>query len=213
MLRVKICGVTRPEDAVAAAALGADAIGLIFHPSSPRYVDIDRARRIVGSLPPWVARVGVFVDREPDDVRETVRSVGLTAVQLHGDEDRAYVDELRLTVPAIKAIRVTTGWQERLTEFVGLPILLDHGRSGTPGGTGERWNWDDFARAARPVYFILAGGLTPENAGEAIARLRPDAVDVATGVEQKPGVKDPDKLRRFFAAVQPFRMPTGNQGS
>lgn len=213
MLRVKICGVTRPEDAIAAAALGADAIGLIFHPSSPRYVDVDRARQVANSLPPWVARVGVFVDREPDDVREIVRSVGLTAVQLHGDEDRAYVDELRLTLPAIKAIRVTTGWQERLTEFAGMPILLDHGRHETPGGTGARWNWDDFAGAVRPAYFILAGGLTPENAGEAIARLRPDAVDVATGVEQKPGVKDPDKLRRFFAAVQPFRMPAGNQGS
>lgn len=205
MLRVKICGVTRAEDATLAAELGADAIGMVFYEPSPRSVFVPQAIDIVQHLPPWVARIGVFVDADIARVREVVDQVGLTAVQLHGAETPEYIAALGLNVPIIKAMKAEPGWQERLTAYAGLPILLDHAGAGSPGGTGEMWDWDSFDPSVRPDYFILAGGLTPENIAAAVNQLSPDAIDVASGVEREPGIKDKERLKAFLKAVAPFR--------
>jgi len=208
MLRVKICGITQAEDARAAAAAGADAIGLVFHPSSPRAVTRGAARTIAAALPPWVARVGVFVDADPVEVRCTVEDVGLTAVQLHGDETAAYIDRLGLRIPVIKAIAMKDGWERVAECFAHVPILLDHARPDAPGGTGRAWNYARFHRSLRPSWFILAGGLDAANVANAVERLRPDAVDVSTGVESAPGIKDQRKIADFMRAVEPFRAET-----
>jgi len=213
MLRVKVCGITRPEDARDAASLGADAIGLVFHAPSPRAVTTDTARAIVRGLPPWVARIGVFVNAEPADVRHAVEVVGLTGIQLHGEETLDYIQFLNLNIPVIKALSVKDGWERQLTYFAELPILLDAAEAGTPGGTGRAWDYTRFRDEFRPSWFILAGGLNPANVAGAVTRLLPDAVDVSTGVESAPGKKDAGKMAAFMRAVAPFRSGSRAKGS
>ncbi len=199
--RVKICGVTRVEDALLAAELGAAAIGFIFWPGSPRYVDAARARLMAQALPPFVAAVGVFADQPVDDLRRIVETVKLGAVQLHGRESVA--DFESLGCPLIKTVAVGGGAAPpRLSEIPAhVAVLLDADDAQRLGGTGRTIDWAIAAgiAAMRPV--ILSGGLRPENVADAIRTVRPAAVDVASGVEREPGVKDAAKLKAFFEAV------------
>jgi indole-3-glycerol phosphate synthase/phosphoribosylanthranilate isomerase len=204
---IKICGITSREDAAVAVAAGADAIGFVFWPRSPRAVDPATARAIAATLPPFILRIGVFVDASPEEMRRVADEVGLDMVQLHGAETPEAVT--RAPRRAVKAVRVGPGFQPaEALRYSGTAaaLLLDtrlDGDGGPPGGTGRTFDWS----LVRPVregtsYLILAGGLTPDNVGEAIAAVRPDAVDVSSGVESAPGKKDPAKVRAFVDAVR-----------
>jgi phosphoribosylanthranilate isomerase len=201
--RVKICGITRLEDAQLAVELGAAALGFNFYPSSPRYIPPSSARKIVMKLPPLVTTVGVFANVTNDEIVAGVaRQAGVTRVQLHGSQlpplDRALAD-FRL----IRAVAVTEEFQaESLRGLRGDAFLLDAYDPSLPGGTGKPFNWSLAREANRFGTIILAGGLTPENVGQAIREVRPFAVDVASGVEDTPGVKDAGKLRAFFREVE-----------
>jgi phosphoribosylanthranilate isomerase len=198
--RVKVCGITNREDARQAVDLGADALGFIFHPASPRYIAPEAAARIIRDLPPFVASVGVFVDASVLRVRSVVRTCLLSAVQFHGEETPAYCGGFPVKV--IKAFRVKgTRLPRGLTRFVVDAILLDTFRSGVPGGTGQVFDWDVANRAKRYGRIILAGGLNPANVRDAVQAVRPFAVDVSSGVEAFPGKKDPKLLEAFFHQV------------
>jgi phosphoribosylanthranilate isomerase len=202
MTRVKVCGIRRIEDASLAVELGASALGFIFWPSSPRFVEPDRARDIVASLPPFVASVGVFVDQPADYVADVARALKLSLVQLHGRE--AVGDYVSRGLRVVKAVAVgpQTGAEQavlRLPADVG--VLLDAHDPIRRGGTGQTIDWEQAGRLARTRAVILSGGLNADNVKSAIAAVRPHAVDVSTGVESRPGVKDEGKLRGFFAAV------------
>ncbi len=207
MTKIKFCGITRLEDAELAVAAGAWAVGLIFWPGSPRRAELDAAVEIAAVLKRRAEVVGVFVNATLDHVAQTADAVGFTIVQLHGDEGPAYCAEAarRTGCKVIKAVRVRSGADvQALTPFHTDFHLLDSYTAGVPGGTGETFAWD-LARVhstpGHPVPVILSGGLTPDNVADAIAAVRPFAVDVASGVERRPGEKDPDKLRAFAAAV------------
>ena len=200
--RVKICGITRWEDARLAVELGAAALGFNFYPPSPRYVDPAAAHAIILKLPPLVTAVGVFAN-EPDDahVARVTRESGVTTVQLHGPRYPP-LDGALAGFPRIRAVVVKEGFRpELLREFGGGTFLLDTFDAKLPGGTGKPFDWALAREANRFGTIILAGGLTPENVGQAIRMVRPFAVDVASGVEAAPGKKDPKKMRAFFAAV------------
>lgn len=205
MLSVKFCGFTRAQDARLAGELGVDAIGLILYKKSPRYISPDGARRVVQALPPWTARVGVFVNEEPAAIREAVDALGLSAIQLHGDESPAFIEDLALHIPVIKALSASDGWQQRVQTYSAHPILLDRAVPGNPGGTGQTWDWSEMEEESRPGYFILAGGLHADNVKDAVDTLRPDAVDVSSGIERSPGIKDSDRMKAFMKAVEQFR--------
>lgn len=200
--RVKICGITCVEDGLAAAAAGADAIGLVFYPASPRAVSIAKAEAICAALPPFIARVGLFVDADPDQIVRVLAQVPLTLLQFHGNETPA--DCARFGRPFLKALRMReeTDVGDELVRFAqAQALLLDTYKAGTPGGTGERFDW----RRVPPecaARIVLAGGLNPENVGRAVTQVRPYAVDVSGGVESAPGVKDWRRMREFVAAVQ-----------
>ena len=196
---VKICGITRLADAQAAVACGAHALGFVFWPKSPRFIDPFRARAIAAALPPFVAAVGVFVNQPAEYVNGVASLVGLSAVQLHGDEDETFAGAIRR--PVIKAIGFgpgdvrIDGWPARYT------LLLDAHDPDERGGTGRPIDWSRAASvaAARPV--VLAGGLRPENVAEAIRIVNPFGIDVSSGVEDAPGVKDHARLRALFQAL------------
>ncbi len=193
---VKICGVTRPEDAAFAAAQGATAIGLNFWPGSKRFVEDARAREIIAAIPPGVLRVGVFVNAHPLVVTETLAELGLDLIQLHGDERVAGWEELP-PKRIVRAIRVydDASLKEALTWDPAFFIFDAH----TPsfGGAGVTAPWGLIAQGARRP-FLLAGGLTPENVGDAIQTVKPDGVDVASGVESSPGIKDRGRMEAFL---------------
>lgn len=200
--RIKICGMTRPEDAAAAVASGADAIGLIFA-RSPRQVTLAQAAAVVEVVPPPVGRIGVFVDAGLQEIEAAVESLALTAVQLHGSEPPVLC--AALSVPAIKAVRVGTDFSFAATEpyrGYAAALLLDTYVADQAGGTATPFSWHDVGEPpvwAPPVF--VAGGLRPDNVGEAIRAMRPYAVDVSSGVESSPGIKDHDAITRFCAAV------------
>jgi phosphoribosylanthranilate isomerase len=199
MVRVKICGVTTPEDAALAAELGASAIGMVFWPKSPRAIDRVRAKQIVAALPPLVWAIGVFVDQTEEAVA-IAQDVGLTAIQLHGDEPPdSYRD---LPVRVIKAIGVRD--ESAVAAAAAVPahvtVLLDAHDPVKRGGTGTAIDWSIAARIARQRPVILSGGLNPENVAGAIAAVKPAAIDVSSGVESAPGRKDCAKLRSLFSA-------------
>jgi phosphoribosylanthranilate isomerase len=198
---VKICGITRLEDAERAVALGADAIGFVFWPKSPRFIEPGAARAIVRSLPAAVAPVGVFVNQTHGEVARIAGEVGLGMVQLHGDETVEYA--AAVGPPVIKAIAVgpetTPSDADRWPATVTL--LLDVHDPVRRGGTGRRVDWERAAAIAARRRTLLAGGLTPENVGEGIARVRPFGVDVSSGVEARPGIKDHARLRALFDAI------------
>jgi phosphoribosylanthranilate isomerase len=199
-VRVKICGLTRLEDALAAVRLGADALGFNFWPGSRRFIAPAAAREIVRRLPPLVTAVGVFVDPSREEVLRAVEISGVVVAQLHGDEPPAFCAALPL--PVLKAIRVRdTASLEALGAYQVAGFLLDSASPGY-GGSGATFDWSlaAAAAAARPV--ILAGGLGPANVAAAVRAVRPFAVDVASGVESAPGVKDEQLMRRFIEAAK-----------
>jgi phosphoribosylanthranilate isomerase len=201
MTRVKICGITNLEDALFAAETGADALGFVFYAKSPRCIAPDRAREIILRLPPFVAKVGVFVNEELDRMREIMAHCHLDYAQLHGDETPEQVTVL--APRAIKAVRVRSAADvERLSDYRAAAYLLDAYHPTKPGGTGETWDWELAAVAKQYGPIILAGGLTPDNVATAIQRVHPYAVDVSSGVEAAPGIKDHQKVQRFIIAAK-----------
>ncbi|MCI3946594.1 N-(5'phosphoribosyl)anthranilate isomerase [Pseudomonas syringae] len=201
-VRSKICGITRIEDALAAVEAGADAIGLVFYPKSPRAVTVLQARAIIAGLPPFVTTVGLFVNASRCELNETLDAVALDMLQFHGDETPEACDGYHR--PYIKALRVKAGddiAQACRAYRNARGVLLDTYVEGVPGGTGETFDWalipDDLDK---PV--ILAGGLTSANVAQAIAQVRPYAVDVSGGVEKSKGIKDREKILAFMSAVQ-----------
>jgi phosphoribosylanthranilate isomerase len=205
MVRVKICGITNLEDALAAVEAGADALGFNFYPKSPRSIEPERARAIIERLPPFVTPVGVFVNEyDLEAIARVVTCARLAVVQLHGDEPPAFCRQVAERWRVIKAVRVASEIDPRgLADYSVHALLLDAARPGAYGGTGERFNWELARRVARVVpTLILAGGLSPENVAEAIRLVRPYAVDVCTGVEARPGKKDPERMRAFIAVAK-----------
>ncbi|MBE2295624.1 MAG: phosphoribosylanthranilate isomerase [Phycisphaerales bacterium] len=199
--RVKICGITRPEDGVIAAELGADAIGLVFHPPSPRCVNADAARQIVAALPPFVTTVGLFRNDEPETVHRILRQISLQMLQFHGDEDPEYCAAFGL--PYLKAVPMGAhadpqAYEQRFTDATAL--LLDSHGSTQMGGSGHGFDWAKIPSERRKP-LILAGGLHPGNVGTAIRQVRPYAVDVSSGVETAKGIKDAELMRAFFRGV------------
>ncbi|MDZ7706026.1 MAG: phosphoribosylanthranilate isomerase [Trueperaceae bacterium] len=204
-MRIKICGLTRPEDAVAAEAAGADALGLIFAERSKRYVTPDRAKEISDAVGPFVTRVGVFVDAPLDTVREAVGTVRLDAVQLHGSEDDDYMVALRPEVRVIKALSFTPGLTPEVLDALPVDgVLLD----GLVPGSGSSFDWSQAVALRGLPNLILAGGLDAANVAAGIRALRPYGVDVASGVEAAPGVKHAEKMRAFVRAARAAELST-----
>lgn len=203
--KVKICGITNAADAQVAVEAGADAVGFVFHRKSPRRVAVDVVKAIVSELPPFVLPVGVFVNEDAKIVRDLMDECGLALAQLHGDEPASYCE--RLGRPILKAIRLRDrGSFLALAEFQGRAqvrgFVVDAFSEEAYGGTGQTTDWTLAAEAAEAAKILLAGGLTAENVGEAIEKVRPYGVDVSSGVEASPGKKDPEKVRAFIRAVR-----------
>ncbi len=203
--RIKICGITNKSDARVAWQAGADAIGMVFYEKSPRNVELSTAKEIGKSLPPFVTMTGLFVNSSEQEVKQVLKEVALDLLQFHGDEDEKFCR--RFGRPYVKVIRVED-YDEIDSICRQYPsargILLDSYKKGTPGGTGEILDWNRIPKdISHPV--ILAGGLNPENVGKAISKIQPWAVDVSSGVEHSPGVKDPQKVERFIRAAHAFK--------
>ncbi|MGY4534801.1 phosphoribosylanthranilate isomerase [Pseudomonas sp. TE3786] len=205
IVRSKICGITRLEDALVAVEAGADAIGFVFYAKSPRAVTAEQVRAIIAALPPFVTTVGLFVDMPRAELEALLQRVPLDLLQFHGDE--AAADCAGYGRPYIKALRVQAG--DDVAAMIALypeasGILLDTFVAGVPGGTGEAFDWGLVpAQPSKPI--ILAGGLTAENVADAIEQVQPYAVDVSGGVEQSKGIKSAEKVRAFIAAVKRTR--------
>jgi phosphoribosylanthranilate isomerase len=204
--RVKICGITRVEDGLAAARLGADAIGLVFYARSPRAVSIPQAQALVGALPPFVTSVGLFVDAAPEEIRRVLAAVPLDLLQFHGNEPPAACRGYGR--PYIKVVHMAED-----TDLAGLArpyddaagILVDTYVKGVPGGTGQVFDWSRLP-AALACPMILAGGLTPDNVAAAVTQVRPWAVDVSGGVEAAPGIKVAAKIAAFIRGVNSVQI-------
>ena len=204
-VRIKICGLTNLDDARAAVDAGADALGFIFFPGSPRYITPAAAAQIIAQLPPFVSAVGVFVDEPASSLLATANAVGINTIQLHGNESPDFCDSIpRDRFKVIKAFRVKDQSSlVSLKDFRSSAFLLDSYVPGQLGGTGARFNWDLAVQASRlNIPIILAGGLVPENIRDAVAKVTPYAVDVSSGVESAPGKKDHNKVRAFIAAAR-----------
>jgi phosphoribosylanthranilate isomerase len=213
MFRIKICGITTVEDAMRAAAAGADAVGLNFYPKSPRFVDVPTAEAIVHALPSGIARVGLFVNREAHEIRELFGRLGLDLIQLHGDESPSFLTALG-GLPILRSFRITADGLDPVLDYLSecrqrncLPqrVLLDACKKGHYGGTGELADWAaarQYPAASWHPPLVLAGGLTPGNVAEAIAMVRPSGVDTASGVERSPGHKDPRLVEDFVRAAR-----------
>jgi phosphoribosylanthranilate isomerase len=194
---LKVCGMTRVGDAVHAVREGATAIGFVFWKGSPRYIEPNRAGEIAAALPATVTTVGVFVNEPVDAIRETARVAGLRMVQLHGDESSAYVK--RIDQPVMRAVTLDTMVETAKTWPADTTLLLDSTDPSRRGAGRAAVDWPRAAVITRGRRVVLAGGLTPDNIEEAIVTVRPIGVDVASGVESAPGVKDLDKVARFLA--------------
>ncbi|HEX7570894.1 MAG TPA: phosphoribosylanthranilate isomerase [Verrucomicrobiae bacterium] len=200
--QVKICGVTSVADALAAAGAGADMVGLMFYDGSPRHVTLAQAAEIARAVPPFVLKVGVFVNPDEAQVMEAIAACGLNLLQFHGDEPSDFCTQFG--VMSLKALRVRDSESlQTLANFHTDAFLLDAYSKGGLGGTGEKFNWDLAVAAqkfGKPIF--LAGGLTPENVADAVRQVRPFAVDVSSGVEAAPGKKDAAKVRAFIQAAK-----------
>ena len=201
MTPIKICGITRCEDAALAVRLGAACVGFVFWPQSPRFVEPAAAADILAALPPHVAGVGVFVNQAIDEVNAIADRVGLGAVQLHGDEPVAAC--VRCSRRVIKAVRLSAGSTPDAVDAVWskATVLLDAFDPVRRGGTGRLVDWTLAARIAHRRRTILSGGLRAENVGEAVRRVAPYGLDVSSGVESRPGIKAPERMQAFFEAV------------
>ena len=196
-MKVKICGITNIDDALYAAELGADALGFIFVKSSPRFVTPKAARKIIQELPPFIVPVGVFVDVPKEEIVEMIEQTGIKFVQLHGNETPEQLAGFPVSV--YKSFRVDSSFNpEILSRYKGSAYLLDTKISGELGGTGKTFNWEIAVKAKKYGRIILAGGLTPENIIDAVRIAQPYAVDVNSGVEERPGKKDQIKLKSLF---------------
>jgi phosphoribosylanthranilate isomerase len=200
--RVKVCGICTADDADAAVSAGADAIGMVFYPKSPRHVSISAAREIASSIPPFVTTVGLFVNSSSEAINDVLSEVQLGLLQFHGNEDEVFCKSFNL--PYIKALRVKaeTDLYQQCEQYASARgVLLDSYKKGMPGGTGEIFDWDVIPDdLSLPV--ILAGGLNANNVAQAISTVNPWAVDVSSGVEESPGKKDQQKILQFFNAVE-----------
>lgn len=199
--RVKICGITRIEDALAAVQHGADAIGLVFYAPSPRNVSVEMASEIIAALPPFVSTVGLFVNASTSEINHVLANVSLSTLQFHGDEVMEECEQFSL--PYFKAIRVKsdTNLLQCAVEFSSAQaLLLDTYSDASVGGTGQIFDWGLIPKnISKPI--VLAGGLTAENVGKAVKQVRPYAVDVSGGVELSKGIKDVNKIAAFMSAV------------
>jgi phosphoribosylanthranilate isomerase len=207
MLRIKICGLTTPQDAAAAIEFGADALGFNFFPGSKRYLQVEQSRDWISALPGTAEKVGILVDPSPERAREIAALPGITALQLHGIETPQFCRQLAEEgIRFEKAIAVpSAGSLATLPDFFTRRVLLDSGGPGQFGGSGRTFPWGiarEFVSANPHLRVILAGGLTPENVAEAISMVRPFGVDVTSGVESTPGRKDHGRMRAFIAAAQ-----------
>ena len=204
MVRVKICGITNAADALAAIDAGANLLGFNFYEKSPRFITEPDALKIRSQLPKKVEAVGIFVNTSAADVAAHCRSLELSAAQLHGDETPKVAADIALVLPVIKAFRVDSGFRlESLDEYPSVfAFLFDAAEAGQYGGTGHSTDWDVARRAAAGHRIILAGGLKVENVAAAVRIVRPYAVDVASGIESKPGKKDHSLLRQFIQEVR-----------
>lgn len=200
MTGIKICGITNREDALCAAASGADAVGFIFHEASSRYITPQRAREITAVLPYGIVRIGVFVNGEEEVVRRTAGSCGLDMIQLHGDESPEYC---RRFPPGAIIKAVFPGKPEEwFDDYRVRAFLVDSRRPGRYGGTGEKADWGLAARVARRYPLILAGGLNGENITDALTQVEPGAVDINSGIEISPGIKDHERMKRIIAIIK-----------
>jgi len=197
MVKVKICGITNLEDAQIAVDAGADALGFVFYPASPRHIFPEEASRIIRSLPPFVQTVGLFVNESADIINETADRCGLDIVQLHGDESPAFCQTIKRRL--IKALRIKDmASLDAINDYQVSSFLLDAWSPDAFGGTGKTFNWEIAECAARKTRIILAGGLTPANVADAIRRTGPYGVDVSSSLELSPGKKDPVKVIEFI---------------
>jgi phosphoribosylanthranilate isomerase len=200
--KVKICGITNLADAQTAVAAGADAIGFIFYDKSPRCVTIEKAAEISRQLPPFILKVGVFVNAGEEFVFRAISEAGLTMLQFHGDEPPEFCAQFGLM--SMKAFRIRDAESlKQIPDYQTEAYLLDAYSPEARGGTGHSFNWDlaiEAKKFGKPVF--LSGGLTPENVAEAVQKIQPFAVDVSSGVEMSPGKKDAEKVKAFIAAVR-----------
>jgi len=211
--QVKICGLTQVDEAVACASLGADAIGFVFYPASPRAITADEARDISMALPASVCRVGVFVDEDADTILHTVATARLQAVQLHGMESPQLVEQIAaegvLVIKALFSHRAP--FFNDAANFPAAAFLVECGEGPLPGGNARAWDFSLLRNFGETFPLVLAGGLSIANVGEAIHQSRPDAVDISSGVEREPGKKDLVKVKQFITAVRTVRMATSNR--
>jgi len=205
--QVKICGLTRADQSIACAELGADAIGCVFYSKSPRNVSLDQAKEIIHVLPPHVKGTGVFVNAAYDEIMHIVDYCGLTAVQLHGQESADLIRRLiQQKIVVIKALFMTREpFLHQAKEYPVSAYLVECGKGQLPGGNAMTWNWKDTREFGKAHSMILAGGLTPENVTQAFSDAIPAAVDVSSGVESSPGIKDLGKVASFLNAVKNCR--------
>jgi len=211
-VKIKICGITRLQDALDACDLGADLLGFNFIPESKRYINPYTAREIIASLPPFVMSVGVFADEEPGIVNDMTRFLNLDAVQLHGKESPSYCT--RINMPVIKAMRVGSEKDLEEVERFDVPaLLLDSRVEGVLGGSGKTFSWHLASELCDVKRVFVAGGITPDNVALAVQTLSPFGVDTASGVEIEPGIKDRDLMKKFMVVARQAAAQNGGKCS
>lgn len=208
-MKVKICGITNLEDALIAAYLGADALGFVFVKESPRSITPDAARDIISKLPPFIVTTGVFVNSPEEEILSIIKQTRIQCVQLHGNESPAEYSKIK--VPVIKAFHVDEHFiVNTIVRYPAAAYLLDTYVKGKAGGTGKTFDWDIAVRAQAYGRIILAGGLTPENIGDAIRKVQPYAIDISSGIESSPGKKDKRKLQELFTVLHYLEREKSN---
>jgi phosphoribosylanthranilate isomerase len=206
MLKVKICGITNLKDALLAETLGADLLGFVFYPGSPRHVSVSTVSQIISKLSPLTRKVGVFVNEKPEKILKTAQKLKLDFVQLAGDESLAEVSKIQMIIPAIKVFRIAPGFKPSVLRRSPAALrLADSKAGGFYGGSGKSFDWKMLSGLRGDARLMLAGGIGPDNLAEAHEILRPAAVDLTSSVESRPGKKDPDKLKRFFEVANEVR--------
>lgn len=201
-MKVKICGITNLSDALLCEKLGANALGFIFHPKSKRYIESDKAKRIIKKLSPFTLKIGVFVNQSAKEINKISSITGLSAVQLHGDEKINFIEKINM--PVIKAFRVSENFNFiSLAKYKNLLWLLDSYSTNEYGGTGKKFDWDKIPISLRKNV-VLAGGISAENIEYIAKIIKPYAVDVSSSLEKRPGKKDENKLQEFFNKINSF---------